>query len=406
MTFFFLIVLSVFGLIYGYTGWRLLAPLPVGRGWKLSAGAALALFLGLLFGLRFSRFGLSSTVYGVAVWTTYTVFAFVLLTWIILISRDTCWLIAVMLRRYGHRVRRFLARQRPAAVSALNPERRLFLLNAANLGTVGLSTGLVGLGVRSARIDIRVEPVSLSLPGLPACMEGLRILQISDLHVGLTIDRSFVQRIVDQAGSQQADLIALTGDIVDGEIAALRREVAPLAELRAPLGCYFVTGNHEYYNSSPLGWLQEFRAMGYTVLLNEHRVIRRDNGRLVLAGVTDHDAGLLMPGHGSSPEKAFRGAPDDTTRILLAHQPRSIHAAARVKTHLQLSGHTHGGQFIPWNYAVRLQQPYLAGLHQQNKTWIYVNRGAGYWGPPMRLGAPGEITLLTLRRAATEPSIA
>ena len=135
------------------------------------------------------------------------------------------------------------------------------------------------------------------------------------------------------------------------------------------------------------------------VLLNEHRLIRRGSGRLVLAGVTDHGAGAMVPDHTSDPDGAIRDAPEADVRILLAHQPISVHEAGG-RFDLQLSGHTHGGQFVPWKYFIRLQQPYLAGLHDHESTWIYVSRGTGYWGPPVRLSASSEITHITLRTAA------
>lgn len=169
--------------------------------------------------------------------------------------------------------------------------------------------------------------------------------------------------------------------------------------MRAPGGVYLVTGNHEYY-SGAASWIAEFRRLGLKVLLNEHVVLEVKGRQVVVAGVTDFGAGAFDPGQRSNPGKALRGAPADApVKLLLAHQPRSALAAAPLGYTLQLSGHTHGGQFFPWGFFVRLQQPFTAGLHRQDGLWVYTSRGTGYWGPPMRLAAPSEISLVRLVRA-------
>jgi predicted MPP superfamily phosphohydrolase len=172
--------------------------------------------------------------------------------------------------------------------------------------------------------------------------------------------------------------------------------VAPLAALRSRHGTYFVTGNHEYYSGAQ-AWIAELRGLGVTVLLNEHVVLRHDGDDVVVAGITDHGAHHFDIGHRSDPRASVRGAPIGAAlRLLLAHQPRSALSALGLGFHLQLSGHTHGGQFWPWNLFVRLQQPFTAGLHRLQDLWIYTSRGTGYWGPPKRFGAPSEITCLRM----------
>lgn len=179
----------------------------------------------------------------------------------------------------------------------------------------------------------------------------------------------------------------------------LSEHTAPLGSLRAPHGVYVVTGNHEYYAGAH-AWIDELRRLGLRVLLNEHVAIERDGATLVLAGVTDFSAGHFDPAHRSDPIAALAGAPAEAAvRVLLAHQPRSAAAAAEAGFDLQLSGHTHGGQFLPWNLFVPMQQPYVAGLHRHRNMWVYVSRGTGYWGPPKRFGAPSEITRIRLRAA-------
>jgi predicted MPP superfamily phosphohydrolase len=183
---------------------------------------------------------------------------------------------------------------------------------------------------------------------------------------------------------------------VDGSVAELRGHVAPLAGLLSRHGTFFVTGNHEYY-SGALPWMAELRSLGVSVLMNEHVVLERGGASMVLAGVADYGAHHYDPSHRSDPVAALLGAPADAAlRVLLAHQPRSAAAAEQAGFDLQLSGHTHGGQFLPWNFLVRLQQPFTAGLHRLGGLWVYVSRGTGYWGPPKRLGAPSEITHLKL----------
>jgi predicted MPP superfamily phosphohydrolase len=234
----------------------------------------------------------------------------------------------------------------------------------------------------------RVVRVAVPIANLPPDLAGLRIVQLSDLHVGPTIRRRFVTAVVQTANALYPDLVAVTGDVADGYVKELRDHVAPLADLRAPLGTFFVTGNHEYY-WDPLGWILELERLGISVLSNEHRLIERGEGRLLLAGVTDLSAA-------SDPRAAIAGAPQSHVRVLLAHQPRSAFAARDAGFDLQLSGHTHGGQYFPFNLLVRLFQPFVAGLHRLEAMWLYVSRGTGYWGPPLRVGAPSEITLIEL----------
>jgi predicted MPP superfamily phosphohydrolase len=179
---------------------------------------------------------------------------------------------------------------------------------------------------------------------------------------------------------------------------AMRDEVAPLSMLGAPHGKFFVTGNHEYYWDAP-GWVREVQSLGFDALVNTHRLIQHGSGRLLLAGVTDSSASGWTPGHRSDPQAAMSGAPAADVRVLLAHQPTSAFAAQRAGFDLQLSGHTHGGQYFPFNLVVRLFQPFVHGLHKVKEMWLYVSRGTGYWGPPIRIGAPSEITLIELVRA-------
>jgi uncharacterized protein len=261
---------------------------------------------------------------------------------------------------------------------------------------VGLAVFVTLVGLAGARRRARIVSVDVPLENLPPELHGFSIAQISDVHVGSQIKQKYVDAIVDAVNGLDADLIAVTGDLVDGSVRDLSLHVAPLGRLSARYGTYLVTGNHEYYSGEP-AWTAEFRRLGLNVLLNEHVVVRHKGAPLVVAGVTDYSAHHFNPEQRSDPVAALWGAPADAAaRILLAHQPRSAAAAASAGFDLQLSGHTHGGQFWPWNLFVRFQQPFTAGLHRLNRLWVYISRGTGYWGPPNRFGAPSEITLLRL----------
>ena len=256
------------------------------------------------------------------------------------------------------------------------------LIAAALLAVIGLLQARHPQVVR-LRADIR---------DLPEELEGYRIVQWSDVHVGPTIQRCFVESLVDRTNELDADAIVITGDLIDGYVEDLRDAVQPMAGLRARDGVFFVTGNHEYYWRAN-EWVKEIARLGMTFLKNEHRLIRRGTATLVMAGVTDP---VGRETHKSDAAAALAGAPDDAVKVLLAHRPQVASAAARHGAHLQLSGHTHGGQFFPFNLIIRWFQPVVAGLHRVGDMLLYVSRGTGYWGPPSRLGVGGEITVIEL----------
>jgi predicted MPP superfamily phosphohydrolase len=259
-----------------------------------------------------------------------------------------------------------------------------------------LTALITALGFINARRVARVRDIDVPIAALPAALHGFTIALITDVHIGPTIGRDYVDAIVAAVNELDADVVAITGDLVDGSVRQLASDTAPLARLASRHGTFFVTGNHEYY-SGVEPWLRELRRLGLIVLINEHVVIEHDGERVVLAGVTDFGAGRFNAAHRSDPDAAIAGAPHDAgAKVLLAHQPRSARSAAAAGFHLQLSGHTHGGQFLPWNFFVRFQQPFTAGLARLGKLWVYTSRGTGYWGPPKRFGAPSEITRLRL----------
>lgn len=380
-----LMPVMILGLLHVYIGLRLLPDLAVAP-WVRIVGALLLLFSAVLMlaGLRsrsmrsraladrIARAGL------LAMSLFSSLFVFTLL-------RDVTLLLAIVALpvRYVH---------------------PFIVLTAGLVPALAAAVTLVGFA--GARRRARIVTVEVPIANLPAGLQGFSIAQISDVHVGSQIQRSYVDAIVDAVNSLGADLVAVTGDLVDGSVRDLSAHIEPLGRLRARYGAYLVTGNHEYYSGEP-AWTAEFRRLGLRVLLNEHVVVRHGGAPVVLAGVTDFSAHHFNPAQRSDPVAALSGAPTDAAvKILLAHQPRSATAAAQAGFDLQLSGHTHGGQFWPWNLFVRLQQPFTAGLHRLNHLWVYISRGTGYWGPPNRFGIPSEITLLRLVSAKANASLA
>lgn len=270
------------------------------------------------------------------------------------------------------------------------------------IGVPLLALAVTAAGLFNARRLARVVTVQVPIDGLPAPLHGYTFVQISDIHVGPTIKRAYLEAIVERVNGLGGDAIAITGDLVDGSVAQLAAHTAPLGRLRARDGVFFVTGNHEYYSGAP-AWIAELRRLGLTVLMNQHVLRQREDAVLMIAGVADFNAHHFEPAHRSDPQLAAVGGAADaraSVRVLLAHQPRSAYAAVDAGFDLQLSGHTHGGQFFPWNLFVPLQQPYVAGLARLRSLWVYTSRGTGYWGPPKRFGAPSEITRIVLVPAA------
>jgi predicted MPP superfamily phosphohydrolase len=376
-----LIFLGVFFSLYAYIGARFIGPAPVSEGTALALWGLVA-FVAALFPLavrlRFGR-GDKGPFADTLIRVVYVLMGVTALLFTMTFARDVLWL-------GGH-------------LTGLLPDGELArqtLLHQTNLGILGLTAAGTLIGRVEARRTPRIKRVDVPIEGLPEALHGFSIAQITDLHIGPNIGRDFVENVVDAINALDADAIALTGDIIDGPVEELAHDAAPLGELRARHGAFYVTGNHEYY-SGALPWLHHFESLGMATLVNEHRVIDHDGAQLVMAGVADYSAGAFYDEHRSSPARALEGAPDESVRVLLAHQPRSVkQAEAAGGFHLQLSGHTHGGQIFPWNFVVPVQQPTVAGLKRFGEMWLYTSRGTGFWGPPMRIGAPSEISLLRL----------
>ncbi|MGZ5444136.1 MAG: metallophosphoesterase [Thermoanaerobaculia bacterium] len=355
--------------LFAYAGRPLLAGAAAGLapalGWTLLFVAALLPALPMLLGTR-------SSIH----WTGYATLALFSTLFVLVIVGDVV--------RGAYTLARW-------AVSAqtwpmLDPR-------AVSLTILGAAGALSLVGLVQARCP-RVRRVDVPIDGLPPELEGYRIVQWSDVHVGATIRRAFVQSLVERTNALDADAVVITGDFVDGPMHALRNEVEPIRDLRPRDGVFYVTGNHEYYWAAG-EWIPLLQSLGLDFLKNEHRVIERGNAKLVMAGVTDP---VGRNAHKQDPDAALAEAPADAVKVLLSHRPQTAQAASRMGVDLQLSGHTHGGQFFPFNLVIHKFQPIAKGLHRVGRTWLYVNRGTGYWGPPSRLAVGGEITLIALRR--------
>jgi predicted MPP superfamily phosphohydrolase len=279
----------------------------------------------------------------------------------------------------------------------LSPSRRLLLARglAATAGVVALGTAGTGAYLANSAPVVRRVPVTLA--GLDPALDGLRIVTFSDGHLSAMSSTRRFERLVELVNEQRPDVVAIVGDLVDGELGELRDEVAPLADLVSEQGVYFVTGNHEYFVDTT-AWLRHLPTLGVQVLRNERVPIRRGAAYVDLAGIDDRTAlGSGVPGHGADLDTALDGRDDAVPVVLLAHQPVQVAQAAAAGVGLQLSGHTHGGQLWPFDYAVRLDQPAVQGLSRVGDTQLYVTTGAGFWGPPMRVGARPEVAVVELR---------
>jgi predicted MPP superfamily phosphohydrolase len=275
--------------------------------------------------------------------------------------------------------------------------RRLFLSRglAVTAGAVALGTAGTGAHVANSAPVVRRVPVTLAR--LDPALDGLRIVTFSDGHLSATYGGRRFERLVEMVNAQRPDVVAIVGDLVDGEVAELREEVAPLADLVSAQGVFFVTGNHEYFSGAD-AWVRHLPTLGVDVLRNERVPIGRRGATVDLAGIDDRTAASSgVPGHGADLDAALDGRDDAIPVVLLAHQPVVVEQARSAGVDLQLSGHTHGGQLWPFDYAIRLDQPSVEGLTRHGDTQLYVTSGAGYWGPPMRIGARPEITVVELR---------
>jgi predicted MPP superfamily phosphohydrolase len=285
-----------------------------------------------------------------------------------------------------------------SVITGLTPvPRRLFLARTLAVTAGAVALGTAGTGAYLANSAPVVRRVPITLPRLDPALDGLRIVTFSDAHLSATYGGRRFERLVEIVNAQRPDIVAIVGDLVDGSVEELREDVAPLGDLVSEQGVFFVTGNHEYFVDTR-AWLRHLPTLGVDVLHNERVAIRRGTASVDLAGIDDRTAASSgIPGQAADLDAALDGRDDTTPVVLLAHQPVMVEQARAAGVDLQLSGHTHGGQLWPFDYAIRLDQPSVEGYSRHGGTQLYVTSGAGYWGPPMRVGARPEVTVVELR---------
>ena len=277
-----------------------------------------------------------------------------------------------------------------------DPERRRLLARGACLASAGSAAGIAALGLRSALGEIELREVVVPLERLPRELDGFHLVQVSDLHLGPVLGEAFCRRVAGRLRDLRPDLLVATGDLVDGPPRELAAALAPLGAVPARFGRFAVTGNHEFY-AGARPWLDTLPRLGLEVLANRRVAVGDDGASFDLAGLHDPTARAFLPAEAPDPGAILRGRDPGRELVLLAHQPRQVEAGLATGAGLQLSGHTHGGQLQPFGLLTGLVQPYLAGLHRhEGRLWIYVSRGTGFWGPPLRVLAPAEITSVRL----------
>ncbi|MDO9182217.1 MAG: metallophosphoesterase [Bacteriovorax sp.] len=282
-------------------------------------------------------------------------------------------------------------------LSSKNIQDKLHIKFIFALLILGTTAFIAIVGFYQATKKPTIKKIKIKIPELPLEFEGLKIVQMSDIHVGQTIKADYVELLVNMSNEISPDIVVLTGDLTDGSHLQLRDELVAFENIKAPLGKFMIPGNHEYYWGVE-AWINYWKEIGFSTLLNEHKVIEKNNSKIVMAGVHDYSVTRMGLGFTTSPQDSLIGSPQDAVKILLAHQPRSVYEASKAGFDLQLSGHTHSGQYFPYNILIYLFQPYVKGLNLYKKTWIYVNQGTGYWGPPSRFGVPPEITVIELTK--------
>jgi len=386
---FFIVALSMMLVLHGYVGVRFIAPFSLTPGMSLIYWALLIILSIIPIGAMVLRFrGIENDLVDGLLWVGYTSLGIFSLAFVLFLFRDLGWMAATAFGKLGSIFQ---------AESAADPgpmlERRQFVILAMNWAILGVTTLLGIVGLFQARFKPLLQTVQIPTGKYSEKLGRLKMVQISDLHVGPTIKAKYVRQVVEQINALEPDLIFFTGDMVDGSVKRLTGDVEPLRELRSKYGTFFVTGNHEYYSGAD-HWVEKVKELGMTPLMNEHVVLDIEGEQLVLAGVTDFMAAQINKAHGSNPQKALKDAPQNLPTILLAHQPGTADMVKEMDIDLMVCGHTHGGQYIPFNWAVAKAHKYVAGLYKQGEMMVYVNQGTGYWGPPLRLGIPSEITLL------------
>ena len=376
------VFLTLMGLFYAYMGKRLFSfgwPQNRTTGWLfLALPLVLMVLMPVLFYLRHRNPHHETPDW--VFWVVYLSMSFMSVLLTVIVVRDLALLAG-----------RLTARFVPAASPWASGLESAGVSQALILAAIALTLW----GLFQANRTPRIHRVDVSVPGLAAPFDGYKVALISDLHIGPTIKRGFVERVVREVNGLDADLSVLPGDVADGVPSDLTLDTAPLAEVRAKDGLLYATGNHEYYWNAQ-AWVVEMARLGWKPLLNSNVVLEKGGAKLIVAGVTDPTAFRVQPDQAPNFRKALEGAPEGAPALWLAHQPTAAIEAEPIRGGLMLSGHTHGGQWFPWSLVIHLVQPYVKGLYRRGNLALYVTPGTGYWGPPNRWGVPSEVTLLVL----------
>jgi hypothetical protein len=272
-----------------------------------------------------------------------------------------------------------------------DPKKRIFIKRSSDIAVVALGSSYLGMSIYEGSKEPQIVPITVTQN---LFFNPYRLVQISDMHIGGLIDENFVQKTVETINALDVDFITITGDLTDAPIEQIEKSVSHLKNLKSKFGTFYIVGNHEYFHGIE-NTIAYLKTIGVVVLENSSCVIGRENDKFNIAGLYDY--------FGYRNEKFIPDIPKVISQIdktlpilLLAHQPKQTEKLENLKPNLILSGHTHGGQIFPFQYLIRLQQPYLKGLYEiSKKEAIYVNSGIGFWGPKMRLGSSAEITLIT-----------
>jgi predicted MPP superfamily phosphohydrolase len=383
---FFTIALGIHALMHYYFWRRMVKDTDLSRsGRRFGTTAVLALFLLLPVSRLLLKVFSFHQLFPI-LWFAYLWLGILMLFFFFFLFAD--------ILKFLFKITRYI-KQRKHPLTLPDPGRRRFLARSLASSASVLVLGTSAFAIKKCIDPPTVNTFSIKLTGFPPGLKGFSLVQISDIHIGAMSMRAELEEIVAIVNELQPDLVAITGDLMDGTVEELAGELSPLAKLKAPHGVFFVTGNHEYY-SGVEKWLPEIERLGITVLNNNRIEIRQGSDAFVLAGVTDDQAGKFGKEHAPDFNKALGGISKTSAVVLLAHQPRAVEKAAQYGVDLVLSGHMHGGQIWPFMYLTPIQQPYLKGFYRHDKTLLYVSQGTGYWGPPMRLGTSKEITKFIL----------
>ncbi len=395
---FFVVSFIVLLLMYGYVGWRIIPLASLDYPYNYITWLSLLLLIAILYLPLLMRIRKRESYFSdIISLMGYTTFGFISLLFLFLFTRDLALVIGTTGTRLAGVLRDTIIYS-PGNVPEFDATRREALVRGFNHGVMSFTSLLSVYGVYETRKIPEVKEIEIPIEGLCDDLQGFRIVQVSDIHVGPTVKKDYVEKIAERVNSLNPDIFVNTGDMIDGTVEYLHEDVRPIEKIRSRYGNYFVTGNHEYYHGVH-EWVEIAESLGMKTLINNNVRISKGKGKILLAGVPDYSGEKFFKSHRADPAAAIEAVDEEEITILLSHQPRAVSDAAAAGYHLQISGHTHGGQYFPWSYLVKREQTYLRGLHKIDNTWLYVSSGTGYWGPLTRMSAKSEITLIKLVKA-------